>query len=96
MSKLRILELEAQVERKDKYILELEGDTKCVALCVHKRALDKIAKKNELLYSAERELCHLIAIVNKQLKDGIRSTDADEPEYYDGQTISDIRDNLHF
>ena len=70
MSKLRILELEAQVERKDKYILELEGDTKCVALCVHKRAKARIDRKNQLLVE-----CHNMLAENNwrgDLQDKIR------------------------
>ena len=70
MSKLRILELEAQVERKDKYILELESETKCVALCVHKRAKARIDRQNELLGE-----CHNILAENNwrgDLQDKIR------------------------
>ena len=56
----------------------------------------EIKKLRDLLYSAERELCHLIIFANKKIKEGISSTDADEPEYYDGQTVSEIRDALEF
>ncbi len=50
---------------------------------------EEIAEYREALGSTNRELLWMINKYNQKLKDGICSSDSDEPEYVDAQTVHD-------
>ena len=69
---LREIELQQAVDRRDKYIAKQEIE---------------IDKLTESLRMTANELESFISLNNSQIKSRITSTDMDEPEYYDYQTV---------